>query len=141
MKLTQGTSNELTAQSLPLRECGLKSRLQAQRHLTQEVTPLAGVWIEITDTSAGSWQNMSLPLRECGLKYNSFCTLLSLVFVTPLAGVWIEIENIYSMINRVYVTPLAGVWIEIVKLVEDFTNDSSSLPLRECGLKLPPTIQ
>ena len=114
MKLTQGTSNELTAQSLPLRECGLKSRLQAQRHLTQEVTPLAGVWIEITDTSAGSWQNMSLPLRECGLKYNSFCTLLSLVFVTPLAGVWIE----------------------IVKLVEDFTNDSSSLPLRECGLKL-----
>ena len=61
--------------------------------------------------------------------------------VTPLAGVWIEIENIDSMVNRVYVTPLAGVWIEIVKLVEDFTNDSSSLPLRECGLKLPPTIQ
>ena len=55
--------------------------------------------------------------------------------VTPLAGVWIEIENIDSMVNRVYVTPLAGVWIEIVKLVEDFTNDSSSLPLRECGLK------
>ena len=135
MKLTQGTSNELTAQSLPLRECGLKSRLQAQRHLTQEVTPLAGVWIEITDTSAGSWQNMSLPLRECGLKYNSFCTLLSLVFVTPLAGVWIEMFSSLYHRYSLLVTPLAGVWIEIFQCVKA-TLMQESLPLRECGLKL-----
>ena len=58
------------SKSLPLRECGLKSTKKSDTCCQIPVTPLAGVWIEITDTSAGSWQNI----------------------VTPLAGVWIEIE-------------------------------------------------
>ena len=60
--------------------------------------------------------------------------------VTPLAGVWIEIDIETVECCHHHVTPLAGVWIEIVKLVEDFTNDSSSLPLRECGLKFEEMI-
>ena len=56
------------------------------------VTPLAGVWIEITDRNWGF-----LPAS-----------------VTPLAGVWIEIfvDSVFADVLEV-VTPLAGVWIEI----------------------------
>ena len=38
--------------------------------------------------------------------------------------------------NDLEVTPLAGVWIEIAKRVSPITANAS-LPLRECGLKLP----
>ena len=34
-------------QSLPLRECGLKSYMRKSGLLGYSVTPLAGVWIEI----------------------------------------------------------------------------------------------
>ncbi len=55
------------------------------------VTPLAGVWIEIINSSHTPSQSD----------------------VTPLAGVWIEIVHTYCNKNLIYVTPLAGVWIEI----------------------------
>ena len=57
------------------------------------VTPLAGVWIE-----------MSIPptLR------------LGLSNVTPLAGVWIEIICSELINSHISVTPLAGVWIEMI---------------------------
>ena len=55
------------------------------------VTPLAGVWIEISIRS-GKRSNLS---------------------VTPLAGVWIEIIHISWISADVPVTPLAGVWIEM----------------------------
>ena len=79
------------------------------------VTPLAGVWIEITvlnlqvhmcplslplrecglkfvDFSDRNRQVTSLPLRECGLKYYSYIFPPVTLCVTPLAGVWIEIK-------------------------------------------------
>ena len=56
--------------SLPLRECGLKCMALLSRLKASRVTPLAGVWIEIADTS----YPIPIPLS-----------------VTPLAGVWIEI--------------------------------------------------
>ena len=34
-----------------------------------EVTPLAGVWIEMLYLRYNSTISLSLPLRECGLKY------------------------------------------------------------------------
>ena len=98
------------------------------------VTPLAGVWIEITEHEAQLSALQSLPLRECGLKSSSIPGSHYRYPVTPLAGVWIEITYpIYFAAIRT-VTPLAGVWIEIP------TQDNSgpvtmSLPLRECGLK------
>jgi len=56
--------------SLPLRECGLKSIENVVSTLLHEVTPLAGVWIEIQSRGfPPRKRSLSLPLRECGLKY------------------------------------------------------------------------
>ena len=57
------------------------------------VTPLAGVWIEIS-CSPQICRNDS---------------------VTPLAGVWIEMNQSKDTLDMKLVTPLAGVWIEIEK--------------------------
>ena len=57
------------------------------------------------------------------------------VTVTPLAGVWIEIENERIKDENARVTPLAGVWIEMMKDIRGLST-ISSLPSRECGLKL-----
>ena len=122
------------AQSLPLRECGLKLRCITS----------------IGDTA------MSLPLRECGLKsISNFCRRVANM-VTPLAGVWIEIilSNRFLAFGECHspcgsvdwnskgdftyqrkdVTPLAGVWIEI-PCSPCGPCTPVSLPLRECGLK------
>ena len=55
------------------------------------VTPLAGVWIEMSHTNAGGYAASSLPLRGCGLKLEMWNTHIQPILVTPLAGVWIEI--------------------------------------------------
>ena len=54
--------------SLPVRECGLKSHHGLAHCKSANVTPRAGVWIEINDKIGG------VPLDD----------------VTPRAGVWIE---------------------------------------------------
>ena len=77
--------------SLPLRECGLKSHDIYGIMLSLPVTPLAGVWIEITMPPRGE-----PPFT-----------------VTPLAGVWIEIPFFRCIYHSYKVTPLAGVWIEM----------------------------
>ena len=80
------------------------------------VTPLAGVWIEIVlQTDSGNC-NWSLPLRECGLKSERLSLSNTTFAVTPLAGVWIEISNSLSRFQLNQVTPLAGVWIEILAI-------------------------
>ena len=53
------------------------------------VTPLAGVWVEISSTPLSSIDT----------------------WVTPLAGVWVEIYIV--KFDGKEVTPLAGVWVEI----------------------------
>ena len=55
------------------------------------VTPLAGVWIEISNYKNIRLLCLSLPLRECGLKCNLEEFMDIDKKVTPLAGVWIEI--------------------------------------------------
>jgi len=58
------------------------------------VTPLAGVWIEIVLVCPACGRKLSHPSRVCGLKSVCFdCSYFNL-FVTPLAGVWIEINPI-----------------------------------------------
>ena len=57
--------------SLPLRECGLKSATEDNPIESVDVTPLAGVWVEIVH------------IKIC---HNS-------PYVTPLAGVWVEIDG------------------------------------------------
>ena len=50
---------------------------------------------------------------------------------------WIEISGSYDMTKLLVVTPRAGVWIEIQCMVMLFIGQCQSLPVRECGLKLP----
>ena len=77
-----------------------------------DVTPYAGVWIEIF-------------------------VLFNLIIahtVTPYAGVWIEIQDVLNCFDCIIVTPYAGVWIEISSVFNNACH-APSLPTRECGLK------
>ena len=56
--------------------------------------------------------------------------------VTPLAGVWVEIKSETKLPVPQIVTPLAGVWVEIYVGWYVLFDGCSSLPSRECGLKL-----
>ena len=78
-----------------------------------DVTPCAGVWIEIRTLS----------------------NRRSSVYVTPCAGVWIEIIAMLRYCNIWVVTPCAGVWIEMSTTTLKSLALPSSLPVRECGLK------
>ena len=54
--------------------------------------------------------------------------------VTPPAGVWIETRHVRGGCYLREVTPPAGVWIETYWSRPCY-RDTTSLPLRECGLK------
>ena len=91
MKFFSLTVDNTIVMSLPLRECGLKLFDVDYFENGAEVTPFAGVWIEIA-----KWK------------------LLSAWFnVTPFAGVWIEIPVPWPYAFLCHVTPFAGVWIEM----------------------------
>ena len=98
--------------SLPLRECGLKFRKIIYAVETGGVTPLAGVWIEIS-----------------GIRANSASPS-----VTPLAGVWIEIYEFFVSFRIVPSLPLRECGLKSDVIVK-VSFSSLSLPLRECGLK------
>ena len=98
--------------SLPLRKCGLKFPKASGISILSTVTSLAEVWIEIAYKVG----------RE--VHFN----------VTSLAEVWIEILKRSTDRRWSLVTSLAEVWIEIPDYAEEQGN-SSSLPLRKCGLK------
>ena len=77
------------------------------------VTPFAGVWIEIF-----SFPRFRYPLSCHSLRgsvdWNSVAVWLrTRCIVTPFAGVWIEIIRVTPGDCETVVTPFAGVWIEI----------------------------
>ncbi len=103
----------ISKESLPSRECGLKFLAMRTHLCTIRVTPFAGVWIEICNVSGYTGGcKRSLPSRECGLKSDRRRIKRQRQAVTPFAGVWIEIMNNHQ-----------------------HTHQNSSLPSRECGLK------
>ena len=143
--------------SLPLRECGLKLWLVRHRKKKYSVTPLAGVWIEMSIVSPlymaditslplrecglkllrktkSKCRSTSLPLRECGLKYWIPLLLLMGYQSLPLRECGLKSHLTHLIYKLVNVTPLAGVWIEILPASQD-SSSRRSLPLRECGLK------
>ena len=106
----------------------------AQSHWRINVTPYAGVWIEmpVLRVSYPDAQ-ASLPTRECGLKF----VTIKYGFLTPSHSLRGSVDWNISLLISTFttpVTPYAGVWIEI-----HFTNRKLtsywSLPTRECGLK------
>ena len=58
--------------------------------------------------------------------------------VAPLAGAWIEIVKSDEISIAFLVAPLAGAWIEIIYRYNSCHLKSTSLPLRERGLKFYP---
>ena len=73
-----------------------------------------GVWIEISDKVENNAD----------------------ILVTPCMGVWIEIIQFDNSSDNIFVTPCMGVWIEIFAGKYNLADDKS-LPVWECGLKLP----
>ena len=47
------------------------------------VTPYAGVWIEIIDSNDDNFFSVSLPTRECGLKCGKVLKLLTKMLSLP----------------------------------------------------------
>ena len=89
------------------------NNMVAQTLKDNEVTPLAGVWIEIAITTFIKGVFASLPLRECGLKYNRAGRRWLKVGHSPCGSVdWNCIRIKFSVTCPV--TPLAGVWIEML---------------------------
>ena len=127
-------------QSLPLRECGLKFLSNAHLYLFQIVTPLAGVWIEISVRSCCPRSFLVTPLAGVWIEICRDNKCRFLCCVTPLAGVWIEITDTSAGSWQNIVTPLAGVWIEISCTMKRTQHTMASLPLRECGLKFEEMI-
>ena len=98
------------------------------------VTPLAGVWIEITKRLLDVVRTASLPLRECGLKLRMRSSLSGICQVTPLAGVWIEMWILTDRLSLTLSLPLRECGLKFLNNYHVFRTNKS-LPLRECGLK------
>ena len=100
------------------------------------VTPLAGVWIEISSALSEMGEHTTVtPLAGVWIEISPPSKPLAKLTVTPLAGVWIEIVLYHLRIRGEVVTPLAGVWIEISALRCPCTLPAASHPSRVCGLK------
>ena len=99
------------------------------------VTPLAGVWIEISHASLKNRLFIVTPLVGVWIEIPAHVFLSALLLVTPLVGVWIEIIYIKLCCVGLKVTPLAGVWIEIWVKTWRQSKRNWSLPLRKCELK------
>ena len=101
----------------------------------EEVTPLAGVWIEMCIVGTVTLLMMSLPLRECGLKSRLVPSSVVPELSLPLreCGLKLCVDQVEA--GQAAVTPLAGVWIEIQMSQRMMQPFQPSLPLRECGLK------
>ena len=107
-----------TYTSLPSRECGLKSIYLDVEESGCEVTPFAGVWIEIVNEK-----------EDFEEKY-----------VTPFAGVWIEIANVPMALGGATGSlPSRECGLKSVYRSSDKSN-LRSLPSRECGLKFANTV-
>ena len=77
------------------------------------VTPLAGVWIEISNSDITNISILSLPLRECGLKYMLEMPCYRMYMSLPLRECGLKLKLSLPSVELISVTPLAGVWIEI----------------------------
>ena len=98
----------------PLAGVWIEITITYKKHGIEIVTPLAGVWIEIPCTEILCAAGLrSLPSRECGLKScgadGSGQQLTSL----PSRECGLKLSVGFPLIAGKSVTPLAGVWIEI----------------------------
>ena len=82
---------EITPLSLPSWECGLKYIKKEWYWCHQLVTPLVGVWIEISSKKKVTHANICHSPRGSVDWNSSVISATTKAVVTPLVGVWIEI--------------------------------------------------
>ena len=88
--------------------------LNGKRRFTfEEVTPFAGVWIEIEVQRMQPKKILSLPSRECGLKCPSPTIRAKRYPSLPSRECGLKLMNGCLPMKATVVTPFAGVWIEI----------------------------
>ena len=99
--------------SLPSRERGLKSLYFVGLMEIGSVAPLAGAWIEISNSIITFSLSKVAPLAGAWIEiFKSQKPSIS-IGVAPLAGAWIEIWIFSAFLYGYFVAPLAGAWIEI----------------------------
>ena len=103
--------------------------------IVNNVTPFAGVWIEIGNIINHKRTDLSLPLRECGLKCSTRHQKQERLLSLPLRECGLKSKAKGGKPQDKNVTPFAGVWIEICLFALLLYAGKWSLPLRECGLK------
>ena len=128
MKLQMSGGVFVQNMSLPSRECGLKYKLYIYDDVSEYVTPLAGVWIEICYKLLQNVRPDVTPLAGVWIEICTSAILHRLFIVTPLAGVWIEIMKYTDRCRKNTVTPLAGVWIEMSSVPKMSIPASSHSP-------------
>ena len=142
--------------SLPLWECGLKFHRSQEERLgvlvtplvgvwieithwvwvypQQEVTPLVGVWIEIIFSKHRCGYNASLPLWEWGLKYLHLLLSVTGIRSLPLWECGLKYCKEGADVSSLESLPLWECGLKYVKHGKEI-NNGESLPLWECGLK------
>ena len=112
----------------------MKFALHFQVLFLLDVTPFAGVWIEIKMLKKEDRKPWSLPSRECGLKSRKETESGENVSSLPSRECGLKFYEKDGESGLWLVTPFAGVWIEIPQRA-NLRGDFMSLPSRECGLK------
>ena len=139
--------------------CPFTTRGRTNEMQQCQVTPHVGVWIETTILARWSDRSMSLPMWECGLKHCVCLTGDLKIKSLPMWECGLKPHSVGKRRRLCRVTPHVGVWIETPMLLPilaiarshslcgsvDWNYDEAesgtklivSLPMWECGLKLP----
>ena len=120
-----------------MRECGLKSDRSLRGSKSANVTPRAGVWIEIIKPGAAGNLSESLPVRECGLKFDNpqdhgYPGEPSL----PVRECGLKYIDRIERARQTLSLPVRECGLKSY-FPACYMSICSSLPVRECGLKFP----
>ena len=127
--------DNMIVKSRPLRKCGLKLIDSFFIAVSDLVTSLAEVWIEIGKSYVDTaFVIPSLPLRKCGLKYSCPLPPVSCLWSLPLRKCGLKLRNTKSPAILVESLPLRKCGLKLSQLGE-LLSPPWSLPLRKCGLK------
>ncbi len=99
--------------SLPTRERGLKFFFRLSGHVSAQVAPYAGAWIEISTTARASASVSSLPTRERGLKSQCGGVQFPPASSLPTRERGLKSSVLVNGTVEGTVAPYAGAWIEI----------------------------
>mgnify|MGYP005759896075 CR=1 FL=1 len=99
------------------------------------VAPHTGAWIETSSFNFGSTSTKVAPHTGAWIEtFKSSCSRFR-AWVAPHTGAWIETVQKELSLPKQSVAPHTGAWIETSHLRPALSIASTSLPIRERGLK------